>query len=102
MSLVYIILIALAHYNTQYVGRHVTRIHYSDSTSSLQQQYVGRHVTRIHYSDSTSSLQQQYVGRHVTRIHYSDSTSSLQQQYVGRHPLVYIILIALAHYNNSM
>jgi hypothetical protein len=51
----------------------------------LQQQYVGRHDTRIHYSDSTSSLQQQYVSRHVTRIHYSDSTSSLQQQYVGRH-----------------
>ena len=59
-----------------------------DSTSSLQQQYVGRHVTRIHYSDSTSSLQQQYVGRHVTRIHYSDSTSSLQQQcHVGRHSM---------------
>ena len=56
----------------------------------------------IHYSDSTSSLQQQYVGRHDTRIHYSDSTSSLQQQYVGRHVTVYIILIALAHYNNSM
>ena len=52
IALVYIILIALAQ--QQYVGRHVTRIHYSDSTSSLQQQYVG----------STSSLQQQYVGRH--------------------------------------
>ena len=61
MSLVYIILIALAHYNS--VGRHDTRIHYSDSTSSLQQQYVGRHVTCIHYSDSTSSLQQQHVCR---------------------------------------